>query len=1025
MVGRREALGHTERVPTSASPPAGGPGSSLIGRTEELARLSDLADRAVEGAAQLVLLSGEAGIGKSRLVGEFVGRLTANGWGGHVGHCIEYADRPLPFGPVVTILRSLLLDDEVDVEQLVGPRRADLGALLPELGADDLVGGSFGGDVDRLFDAISTTLAAVSRHRPAVVVVEDVHWADAATRDLLASLVQSLGAANILLVATERTGAVTRTHPLRTWLAEQRRFPTVTSLTLGGLSPHELAEQATGILGYEPDDALIEDLAVRTGGNPYFAQELLLADGDDGGALPSSLAEFLTSRIERLGDAERTVLQGIAVAGGSVSHTLLTAILPELSIGPIVRRLYDASILAVDRSDYTFWHPLLRTAMLDELLPFEAEDLHRRTAEAIEGGPTRGSSPSDLATLALHWGHANDPERSLASAVRAADASAAVAAYETAAELALQALRAWPETAAPAACAERSRDQLLLQAAEWLTNCYRSAEAVDVIAAALDDWAGDLSAGRRALLLAQMAPTTFHLGRPTEATELLAEAERLIADETSPEAAQVHHRLSKQAIADGRLGPALEAAERAIEIADVHGPNVVLVEALTTRALAIGVTRDLDAGVALAREARQRALAEGFVSQVANTFRTEMLIFNFHRGQTDACLEASRLGLAYAEQHCGRRWRAEFTHDLCCGYVEAGRLHDARPLLDELLAARLDDLRRLTVLQIAGLHALSTGSLDDAATFLADATRIADRYQSAQETGYQKRLLAELARRRSRLDEAGALVEEALELQFANDNVTYTRESILEKIRIVKACADLDRLDVSGMLDDVSKLVSDFDGPGDANTAFRSLMDLELASIDAPVDPDDAARTVELLESAGFGYEAALVRLLSIDRLLSAGSDRARLERELSELAEIAAACGMDWIAARVASLCKVARVKPARPNDGADVSETGSAPDDVTYPNRLTAREVEVLSHLAEGLTNKAIGARLYVSPRTVSTHVSNLLAKLGVATRGEAAAAYHRLGFATIVGLDDTATDKGHRAAGDARHPASSQGS
>ena len=996
-------MGHTESVPTSASVPAGGLGSNLIGRTDELARLADVADRAIEGAAQLVLLSGEAGIGKSRLVGEFVARLQETGWRGHVGHCIEYADRPLPFGPIVTILRSLLLDGLADLEHVIGNRRADLRSLLPELGRDDTAGASFAGDVDRLFDAISTTLTKASRERPVAVVIEDIHWADAATRDLLASLVQSLGTANILLVATERSGAVPRTHPLRTWLAEQRRFPNVTSLTLRGLSRRELAEQATGILGHAPDSALVEDLVERTDGNPYFAHELLIAHSDGVDTLPRSLAEFLTSRIERLANDERAVLRAVAVAGGGVSHTMLAAILPELSIGAIVRGLYDASILAIDGSEYTFWHALLRTAILNDLLPFEAEDLHRRAAEAIDADPSRGSSPSDLANLALHWGHANDPERSLAAAVEAADASAAVAAYETAAEMALQALREWPVADSPDERTGRSRDHLLLQAAEWLANCYRSAEAVDLIAEALAGWAKDLPAGRRALLLAQMAPTTFHLGRPIDAAELLAEAERLIGDEVSPEAAQVHHRISKQAIADGQIRPALEAAERAIDIAGTQGPRVVLVEALTTRALAIGITRDLEAGVALARKARQLALAEGFVSQVANTFRTEMLIFNFRNGRTEACLDASRQGLDYADRHCGPRWRAEFTHDLCYGYVEAGRLNDAPPLLEELLASRLDDLRRLTVLQVAGLHALSTGSLDAAATFLADATLIADRYQSAQETGYQNRLLAELARRRSRLDEAIELIDQALELQLASDNVTYTRESIVEKIRIVKASADLGRDGVSEMIPDMTELVSSFDGPGKANVAFRSLMDLELASISGLIDPDDASETVGLLESSGFGYEAALVRLLLIDLLITSGADRARLEREVVELARIAMSCGMTWIADRVASLIKATRVKV---DLEAEPAPTGPAKTEVVYPCDLTAREAEVLSLLTEGLTNKAIGERLYVSPRTVSTHVSNLLAKLGVGNRGEAAAAYHRLGFETLIDLRDPMT-------------------
>ncbi len=947
----------------------------------------------------MVLVSGEAGIGKSTLVDEFTGQLADAGWDRHVGHCIEYADRPLPFGPVVSILRSLLLANLDAVDGLVRHHRDDLAGLLPELREGEGEAGSLAGDVDRLFDAIATTLAEGSRRRPMAVLVEDIHWADAATRDLLASLVHSLGRARIVLLVTERSGALNRAHPLRTWLAEQRRFPNVESIVLEGLSREELAEQATNILGRAPDPDLVEELLERTGGNPYFSAELMASHGDGDETLPTSLVEFLTSRIEQLADDQREVLRAIAVAGGTVDHAMLAAMVPDLTIGPVVRSLFEASILTVAGSEYAFGHALLREAILRDVLPFEAQELHRRAAEAILAEPRRGTSLGDLASLALHWGEADDPDRSLSAAADAATAAAAVAAYETAAEMSLQALAEWPRAAAPEESIGLARDQLLLQAAEWLASCYRGADAVATIHEALDTWGRDLPAGRRALLLARMAPIEFHLGNPTEASGLLAEAARLVGDEVSPEAAQIHHRVSKQAVADGQIRPALDAAERAIQIADSEGPRVVLVEALTTKALAIGVTEDLATGVALAREARELALAEGFVSQVANTYRTEMLIFVFREGRTDASLEASQQGLAYAEGHCGPRWRAEFRLDLCLGYVEAGRLTDAEPLIGELLSTRLDDLRRLTVLQVVGLHALATGALELADTFLADATEIAERYQSAQETGYQARLLAELDRRRDRLDDAVELIDQALKLQLASDNVTYTRESIVEKIRIVRACLAAGRDDGADLLAEVEQLVSDFTGAGPANAALRALMDLELAAIAGAVDAEQAAETIEALESCGFRYEAAQARLLVIDDLIARGDDdRSRLEGPVTELHEIATEHGMTWVAERARTVAKAKRIAIEIPEPEPAADQDSKAPP---YPHQLTAREVEVLSLLAEGLTNKAIGERLYVSPRTVGTHVSNLLAKLGLSNRGEAAAAYHRLGLDTILDL------------------------
>jgi DNA-binding CsgD family transcriptional regulator/predicted nucleic acid-binding protein len=385
---------------------------------------------------------------------------------------------------------------------------------------------------------------------------------------------------------------------------------------------------------------------------------------------------------------------------------------------------------------------------------------------------------------------------------------------------------------------------------------------------------------------------------------------------------------------------------------------------------------------------------------VANTYRTEMLIIVFREGRTDACLEASANGLAYAEQHCGPRWRAEFRLDLCLGYVEAGCFTDAEPLFEPLLTTVLDDLRRLTVLQTAGLHALGTGSLDVAGVFLADASEIADRYASAQETGFQARLLAELARREGRLDDAVESIDRALELQLAGDNLTYTRESIVEKIRIVRACAEAGRGDADDLLAAVAVLVHDFDGAGSANVAIRSLMELELASIDGTFDPGVVDETVRSLESSGFRYEAAQARLLAIEQLDGSSGDRGRLESEVTELLATANDHGMVWIAERVTSLARARRitVDPAMARGpSAPIASPRSLPYD------LTPREVEVMSLLAEGFTNKAIGEELYVSPRTVGTHVSNLLAKLGLSNRGEAAAAYRRLGLEEVIDLRD----------------------
>jgi len=478
--------------------------------------------------------------------------------------------------------------------------------------------------------------------------------------------------------------------------------------------------------------------------------------------------------------------------------------------------------------------------------------------------------------------------------------------------------------------------------------------------------------------------------------------ERLVGDDVSPEAAQVHHRVSKQAVAEGQIHPALRAAERAITIAEEVGPRAVLIEALSTKALAIGVTDDLDAGLSLAAEARELALADGMVSQVARTYRNEMLIINFRDGRTEACLSALVDGLAYAEEHCGPRWRADFRHDLSLGYVEAGRLTDAAPLLERLLASELEGLMSLWVLQTATLHALATGTLDDARRLLDEADELAAPYESAQESGVQARIRAELCRRQGSLTEALHLIDGALEVQLASDNLTYTRESIVEKARIVRALVESGDHLTETILPELRTLIDDFSGMGPANVAMKSLMTTELAAANGNIDLGAVDTTTELLESAGFYYEAAQARLLAVAHLVLGGRDnRGLLSERVPELFDIASSHGMTWIVDRVTALAKALRIAIAAMPEPSHLHDKPEP-----LPHQLTAREVEVMALLAEGMTNKGIGAQLYVSPRTVSTHISNLLAKLGVGNRGEAAAAYHRLDLEAIIDLRDGAT-------------------
>lgn len=966
----------------------------VVGRDPELRTLGELADRAVEHGAQIVFVSGEAGIGKSTLVSHFLSGVAENRWAVHIGQCIEYSERAIPFGPIISLVRSVLKGAEGRADEILGHHRADLAALLPEWRTDGIDGASLSGDVDRLIDAISTVLIRAAEARPMALFIEDIHWADAPTRDVVASLVHSLGPARVLLIVSERTGAVPRGHLIRTWLAEQRRFPNVHTVPLAGLSSAALTEQAEHILGETPDAALIAELATRTGGNAYFSSELLLAKRSGGMALPSSLADFLTSRLEQLEIDEQEVLRAMAIAGEAVSHRVLAAALPTVDVGPPLRRLFDMAMIKVEDSEYHFGHALMREAMARGVLPFEAEDLHRRIAEAMVADPARGQTLADLATLAMHWAGANDAPNSLAASVVACQAAAKVAAYEPAADFAIDALRKWPLVDDPEGLTGTTRDALAVDVSDWLVASNQPEEAERLLADAINSWGGDLPDGRRALLMAKLAPILFLSGEPDEASALLDQAVALVGDEISPQAAQIHNRVSRLALLNASIKPAMDAADRAIEIATAVGPERVLVEALTTKALGLGVTISKEAGIELVRESRRRAMAKNLVSQAAHTYRTEMMIIYFREGRTQQSLDVLRDGFEFATKRCGPSLRLDILHDLALGLVEDGNLVEAAPLLEDLLVHSGKTLRALAILHTKALSGLLAGDLEDAEAVLGSARKLAMRFAS-QEMGFQNRLEAELARRRGQFTEALRLIDAALELQLASDNITFTRESIIEKCRLVRAISAADPALAAALRRDAERLVDDFETRDQGSTPLVALMRLELELVDGGGRADEAGALIARLASNGFGSDAKQTALIHAELLAVERPGSRELVDALVELRRLGQSSGMLWLCDAADAITRTDGVSIDL-TEIVDVTDADQPTPEPSVPDHgLTPREVEVLGFLAQGLTNKEIGSELYVSHRTISTHVSNLLAKLHLKNRSEAASKFHELGF------------------------------
>jgi len=401
----------------------------LIGRAAELQRLQAVLGRAEQGRPQLVLLAGEAGVGKTRLLLEFADQAHRCGVRVLTGGCVELGDIGLAYLPVVDALRGLA-DDPADAELLpeIAATAPGLSRLLPGMTGPGPTGAlaSDGLDQFQVFDAVRALLARHSQRSPVVLVLEDMHWADRASRDLLAFLARTLRSGRVTLVASYRSDELHRRHPLRPVLAELVRLPGVKRIELAPFSQVELAEHLEAITGAPLQADQVERIHARSEGNPFYAEQLLVAGaGDPEVELPPTLTDVLLARVQTLSEPAQQVLRLAAVAGRRVSDRLLAQVVgrSEADMDGGLRAAIAVGVLVADNTSgtYMFRHALLQEAVYDDLLPGEQVRLHAAYARLL------ASEPEGVAAeLAHHCLASHDLVGALAASVRAAEEAAAV-----------------------------------------------------------------------------------------------------------------------------------------------------------------------------------------------------------------------------------------------------------------------------------------------------------------------------------------------------------------------------------------------------------------------------------------------------------------------------------------------------------------------------------------------------------------------------------------------------------------------
>jgi DNA-binding CsgD family transcriptional regulator/tetratricopeptide (TPR) repeat protein len=960
-----------------------------------------------------VLVGGEAGVGKSRLIGEFVGRARAAEARALVGGCVELGGGGIPYAPVVDMLRMLASDlDDADLEALLGPARTEIGRLVPEL--DDGREAPERGDRDpaRILELLLGVIGRLAAARPLVLAFEDVQWADPATLDLIALLVAGPTARHLMLVLTVRSDELHRTHPFRRISARWEQQRMVERLELERLSAPDVAIQIAAILGERPDGALIDLVSERSEGIPLFVEELLGAMREGGlgqDYLPPSLRDVLLARAERLSSDAEHVLRVASGGGRWVPERLLMIVarLPDDDLYAALRETVEHQLLVVDPSGrgYGFRHSLARAAIHDDLLPGERAQLHRLYAEAIEGN-TELSDPGldTISMLAHHWLAAHDLPRALSASVRAGRVAADAYAPSTARRHYELALELWTQVPDADQRTGMQHPELLDAAADAAWRAGPVDRALALVDEALEEVGYGGTLEQRALLLARRAAILRELSRDDEGIAVLEQAVGLLPpDLPSRAGARVLGQLATAMLRIDQMQRAGELGARAMSAAEAVGAIEEQLDAQITVGHAAVYTGEVEAGLAQMRAAIDRARDRGpgrnWVAIRAFINLSDLLLM---LGRYDEAVATADEGIAVAEEAgVTRTAGALLRSNKAEALLRSGRWDEALVAAAPEREAAGTFTASLLLLRIE-LNALA-GRTESAH---ADLREVRQHLRSTTAPQFALPLAAveaELERAEGRLDEARARVERALARTTPGEEARYrwpllSLGSRIEAERAIRAFDDggsvpEDALERSAMLRAQAEgLVAGIP----AARGHLALVRAEHARLTHNGEVAAWAEAVDTCRQMNEPFPLAYALLRQAEASAAAGSADVA-SAAAGEAAELAGRMGAAPLLSEITALIRRARLRISA--DGTD-SAPGSIPSTpgAQDPFGLTAREREVLQLVADGRSNTEIAAELFISRATASVHVSNILSKLGVATRVQAAALAHRRGLVSI---------------------------